>query len=330
MHSVNSLKISVTIPYYQGEQYIRECVQSILDNTFPVRRIYIVDNSPEPATFPFLAGLHKRQEQVEIIRTRPGIGFGRACNIGVYQGLAAGDDVCVILNQDAILDSRCLEFLTRPFALDQKIFAAIPVSMTYDLKDFNPKTLANYIVPVKGLLRDWLLNQLKPFYSLEFDQGNAACVAFRADNIPQVGLFDPFFRMYGEDLELFQRAQKGYGLKIVLAPESRIGHRHSNFSLTGREADRIEVKSRHGRQIAQIKNPGKAFPAALLEAFIRNLRPYLRALRAGNLYQVGRYAAKDLKILVSLPLIYRSRRPAYLQQRIEAFLKTDPERNPRI
>lgn len=325
MKLTDAYSLSVTIPYYQGEQYIKNCIRSILENAYPVNRIYVIDNSPSPSAFSDLLGPLMKNPALKFIRTKPGIGFGRACNIGVYQGITCGDDFCVILNQDAILDPHCLEQLISPFSLDPEIFAVVPVSMTYDLQAFNPKTLTNYIFPVDNLVGDWLTGQLKPYYPLHFEQANGACVAFRTTQVKKVGLFDPVFWLYGEDLELFQRAQLGFDLKIALAPQARIGHLHSNFSVAGKEADRIESLSRHGRQIAQIKNPKKPFSAALPEAIVRNLRPYLRALGGGKFHQLGQYLKMDWKLLKSLPRIYRNRSSAHLHRQIEKFLEADRE-----
>ncbi|MGH7866876.1 MAG: glycosyltransferase family 2 protein, partial [Candidatus Dormibacteraceae bacterium] len=57
----------------------------------------------------------------------------------------------------------------------------------------------------------------------EIDVGTAACLLVRRDSINQVGLFDPDFFMYGEDIDLCYRLKAG-GWKIYYLPSAQALH----------------------------------------------------------------------------------------------------------
>lgn len=74
------LKISVVIPFYKGEEFFDECIQSVLDQSYPVEEIIVINDSPSESTKDFLS---KYDALAKIIHLEKNHGISNARNIGV-------------------------------------------------------------------------------------------------------------------------------------------------------------------------------------------------------------------------------------------------------
>ena len=131
-------KVAVIIPYYKGEEFIRDCVSSVLGDA-PVR-IIIVDNDPSKET------LVIENNMVEVLKTQPGIGFGRAVNVGIELAISKGFEILVLLNQDTVIRKSSLKELIKHITYTN-LEVYVPVLMDYDMrllaKDFMNRTMEN-------------------------------------------------------------------------------------------------------------------------------------------------------------------------------------------
>jgi GT2 family glycosyltransferase len=200
-------KVAVIIPYYKGEEFIRDCVSSVLGDA-PVR-IIIVDNDPSKET------LVIENNMVEVLKTQPGIGFGRAVNVGIELAISKGFEILVLLNQDTVIRKSSLKELIKHIT-HTNLEVYVPVLMSYDLRsianDFLNRTLesnSTQILHEKSLI--------------EVQKASAACMSFHINTFSEVGNFDPIFYMYGEDDDWLIRLHK-LGGKIFISSMAAVGH----------------------------------------------------------------------------------------------------------
>ncbi len=90
------MEIAVLIVTYNGEEYISDCIESLLDS-FNQDEIYIVDNCSSDDTIEIVESSFP---SVSIITNSENTGFGTACNIG---SRSIDSDLVMFLNQDAKL-----------------------------------------------------------------------------------------------------------------------------------------------------------------------------------------------------------------------------------
>lgn len=92
------LEIAVLIVTYNGEEYISDCIGSLLGH-FSQDEIYIVDNCSSDDTIEILESSFP---SINIIKNPENSGFGTACNLGTQ---SIDCDLVMFLNQDAKLIS---------------------------------------------------------------------------------------------------------------------------------------------------------------------------------------------------------------------------------
>tara|TARA_B100000003_G_scaffold200386_1_gene207204 strand:- start:98 stop:1030 length:933 start_codon:yes stop_codon:yes gene_type:complete len=92
------LEIAVLIVTYNGEEYISDCIGSLLGH-FNQDEIYIVDNCSSDDTIEILESSFP---SINIIKNPENSGFGTACNLGTQ---SIDCDLVMFLNQDAKLIS---------------------------------------------------------------------------------------------------------------------------------------------------------------------------------------------------------------------------------
>ena len=308
--------VGLVIPYYLGQAFIEGCLQSIHASEYPVQAIYLADNSPEP---------YPRDHAQEVIRLAlpPGIGFGRACNAGLASALAAGHDYLMILNQDAVLAPDAVGHLVEAMEASPLAAAAVPLSYDLSLQHISTKTYQHYVTPIAGLAKDLENDALKLSYPVDYTQINGACVFFRAKAIASKPWFDPIFKQYGEDTELFQRLLYEDKVPLLVVPRARLGHQHSNFTAEGERADWIASQVRTGMLLCWLKDPRRSWPGALLKAFIVALHTQWLQVRAGHGHRLPTFWRKDAQLLWQLSEIRRRRKTSYLYQVIQDFIKKD-------
>jgi GT2 family glycosyltransferase len=302
---LQNIKVRVVIPFYRGHAYIERCVQSLADSSCPIEEIIIVDNSPERFVLPAVKG---RPERVKLttLTTKPKIGFGNACNIGIEHAISKGSDVVLLLNQDAHLETDCLKKLCKVLLDDDRAFATFPIALNYECNSVNDLTLKHYVAGNKEYLRDLVLGTVQESYKIGFQGTNGSCVALRPNTLQNVGYFDPVFWMYGEDRDLLYRASlQGYHLWMV--PGARIGHLHSNNSATGTQRRVIDSLCRRGLQIHELKNPRLSVPRSIYRVICFSIETSWHAFRRKRLRLLGLQLRYDLELLLMLPRVLSHR-----------------------
>ena len=101
------MKISILVPIYKTEQYIRRCAVSILSQDYNDLEIIFVDDcSPDNSVSilnEVLALYPNRKSQIKIIRNSTNLGLARTRNIALSH--SSGDYIYIIDSDDYILES---------------------------------------------------------------------------------------------------------------------------------------------------------------------------------------------------------------------------------
>ncbi len=100
-------KVSVIIPAYNAEKYLRECLDSVLNQTYKNVELIIVNDGSQDGTKDILEEYKSRYSNVQVIHTENG-GVSRARNIGLEH---ADSDYIMFLDSDDLLVSNAIEIL---------------------------------------------------------------------------------------------------------------------------------------------------------------------------------------------------------------------------
>lgn len=121
----NSVKISVIIPVYDVEAYLRECLDSVINQTLKDIEIILIDDGGKDNCPAIIDEYAARDSRIKAIH-KPNGGYGQTCNIGLEK--ATGEYVAIV-EPDDFIDSDMYEKL---YSIAKKFDSDIVKSCFYD------------------------------------------------------------------------------------------------------------------------------------------------------------------------------------------------------
>ena len=91
------IKLSIIVPIYNAEQYVRQCLDSIINQTFKDIEIICVNDGSTDESFSILKEYAQNDPRIKIIH-KQNFGYGHSVNIGIdnsvgeYIGIVESDD----------------------------------------------------------------------------------------------------------------------------------------------------------------------------------------------------------------------------------------------
>lgn len=214
-------KIAVIIPFFDGDKFLASCIKSIesqkkypLDNI----RIYLIDNSYSPSkkARDYLTSLH-----YIYVRTKSGLGFGRACNLGMSIAMKKKTDFFIVLNQDTILNDFMIFELLRAYRSDEKVKLISPYIYDYEINQPMEMVLKSFLFRNDYFHKDYNNKTLKEIYIIE--NIGAVCLLIPTVIFLDHPIFDPVFHMYNEDIDFYRR-MRFQKINLYLSTTSIIHH----------------------------------------------------------------------------------------------------------
>ncbi|MEF3280993.1 MAG: glycosyltransferase family 2 protein [Elusimicrobiota bacterium] len=221
-------KVSIIIVNYNGKDYLKGCIESVLKQEYDDFNVIIVDNASTDGSVEFIKA---HFPQVQIIQLDNNYGFTGGNNAGIKKAM---EDVNIkyvaLLNNDAIVDKNWLKELVVVAESEEKIGICQPKILSLE----NPKIIDAVGM---GIKRDGLvyhigwgeedIGQYKN--SFEIFGATAASVLYKIKMLKEIGLFDEDFFAYYEDVDISIRARI-YGWKAVYVPEAVAYHKGAGTS----------------------------------------------------------------------------------------------------
>jgi GT2 family glycosyltransferase len=251
--------VSITIVTYNSGRFIKRCLDSVLDQTYPFKEIIVIDNCSTDGTTDILEPF---EDRCRIIYNEDNIGFAAAQNQAI--GMSDSDWV-LTLNPDVLLLPDFITALVHAGNQDPRIGTVCGKLLTMSAGfDFPEKP----VVDSTGIYFTPTLRHLDRG-SLEYDNGHyrqyeyvfgatAAAALYRREMIEDISLdgefFDSDFFVYREDADVAWRSQL-LGWKCLYGPYAR-GY-HVRKALPGNRRalpPEINMHSVKNRFLLRIKN----------------------------------------------------------------------------
>jgi len=209
--------VSVLLINYNGKEFIKECLDSISEQSYPKEKIEIifVDNVSTDDSCRFVEEFYPA---ARILRNTVN-NYCKAVNLGINESKSP---YVALVNCDTRLDKNWLSELVNTFGKDTKIASAGSKILTFDGKIQNAGhyELANFYWGERGAgLEADKYNEVEEVSSL-----CGAAVLHRKSALLEAGLFDEDFIMYGEDVDISLRLRQS-GFKLVFVPTSIAYHK---------------------------------------------------------------------------------------------------------
>jgi glycosyltransferase involved in cell wall biosynthesis len=212
------MAISVVMSVYNGERWLREAIESVLDQTYRNFEFLIVDDGSTDGTPAVLAEYARRDERVRVF-SWPNRGVSRSMN--AVLPLARHDWIARVDADDLMHPER----LERQLAFIELYPDLAVLSCFADYIDERGKQVGSYTNPLtsRATVRQWL----ETGRVIHFIQSGAI---MRRDAVLAAGGYRPEF-FVTEDTDLWNRiAEQGYG--VLVQPEVLMQVRIHAHSLT--------------------------------------------------------------------------------------------------
>lgn len=209
------------IPGFNGEGFIGNAINSVLKSSIEAD-ILVVDNASSDSTISVAKNSGSRVQIIENIHNE---GFGRAVNYGFKYGQTKGYDLFLIMNQDAVLLENTLERMldfVSSFNLGPWFFVS-PFNLAADGKTEEHYFAENLKLRSGSSESSTIGNHV--YREVKFI--NAACWLINPEALKVLKGFDKRFFMYGEDLDICNRAFSS-GFKMLVLETAMCEH-HKEF-----------------------------------------------------------------------------------------------------
>lgn len=242
------MKLSVHLVAWNGEKYISHLFESLRKQTFKDYKLIILDNGSIDNTVSKIKTEIENKEfsvEVELMEGKENLGFAGGHNFiyhESYNTYHKTNEYILLLNQDMYLEENCLENMVKFMDENEDAGAVSPRLMRWDfgklqdtsctLQDsftnkidtLGLKVLRNRRVIEKYAGKDW--DDKKSKLELSHHTADEAMEVFgvsgalpmlRKSVIDKVGLFDDFYHLYKEDVDLAYRLRiAGYKAFVLL------------------------------------------------------------------------------------------------------------------
>ncbi|MFI3211690.1 MAG: glycosyltransferase family 2 protein [Peptostreptococcaceae bacterium] len=224
--------IDVVIPNYNGNRFLKECIDSLYTQNHNDFRIIVIDNNSKDSDYEYL----NNYSNLEFIKLDDNYGFDYAVNKGIE--LSNGEFV-VLLNNDTIATYNWLEELVKTIQRDKKIFSVCSKMIVNDNKNIIDDAGDKYN------LLGWTLkigdgeDISNHTITKEVFSSCAGAAIYRRSILDEIGYFDNHFFAYMEDVDISYRA-KIHGYKNIYCADAKIYHIGS--ATTGSKYNAFKVK----------------------------------------------------------------------------------------
>ena len=244
------MKISILIPNYNGAHFLRDCLDSIKEQSCKDFEIIVIDNASKDDSIPLLK---KEYPEVKVILCESNLGFAGANNRGYKE---AKGEYILFLNNDTRLDKDCFKLLIKKAETNKQevgvVFAKILLMDYPEVYDAVGSYLTSFGFLYHLGFREADRGQYDNLEYIFSPKGVCFLVARKV--IDEVGLFDDDYFAYFEESDFFWRVWLN-NYKIAFAFKALVYHKVGG-TCTRLSSPFIDYHSFKNRIASLIKNLG--------------------------------------------------------------------------
>ena len=272
---MEKIQISIIIPNFNGEQFLKECLNSIKKQNFSHYEVIIVDNGSNDGSVEYL---NENYDEFTLIQNQENLGFATAVNQGIK---ASNAEYVFLLNNDTELEVECVSKLLNCIDNDENIFGVS--SKMIQNQDRNLIDDAGDEYTILGYTKKVGNNRSKELYEnkREIFSACAGAALYRRNIFDIIGYFDENFFAYMDDVDISYRARI-YGFKCVYCPEAVVYHDVSATSGSKYNAFKIRLAARNNVYVPYKNMPWPQLILNLLFLILGFLIKYLVFLKKGH------------------------------------------------
>ena len=123
--------ITILVPIYKSNKTLESCLQSIVDQTYPIKNLMVIliNNGPEDGSHDIFSSIQERYPSLRMRWIDSSQGKAKALNKGLY--MAEGKYI-INIDSDGVLEKNAILRVVEKFEADQQIYAATGVVLIDD------------------------------------------------------------------------------------------------------------------------------------------------------------------------------------------------------
>ncbi len=212
------------------------CVRSVQANRVRDCEVVIVDNGSSDCSVQVLK--QRLGDTVRLITSSTNLGFAAGVNLGFEEALRQDAQSILLLNNDTIVDPFMIMHLAEVAAKRAEVGVVGPVIYYHDdpgrVWQIGGREYRWLPIPLRAGWRSLSKAAQTPF---RLDYVTGCGMWIRRSVLETVGLFDPHYFMYFEDVDFCRRVRSA-GFEIWCAPRARMWHRVSTSARRQKRASR--------------------------------------------------------------------------------------------
>ncbi len=215
--------VDIIIVNYKKHEDTLECIRSLRKVSYPVRKIYIVDNTEDGENV--LEKSLGNEPGVQYIKSGGNLGFAGGNNLGIKESLKNNPDYILLLNNDTVVKE---DFLRNLIEVAVKERADLATGKIYYY--FKPDIIwgaGGRIDWKRGMGCLYGINQRdnEDFNFVKEVSFISGCmILIKKDVFEKIGFLPEDYFMYHEDVD-FSLTAVNKGLKLIYVPTSIIWHK---------------------------------------------------------------------------------------------------------
>lgn len=217
--NLHELSVSVVVPNWNGEDFLQQCIDSLIVQTQNVS-IIVVENGSTDDSDKILA---KYGKKITVLKQNINLGFAGGVNVGIKYALENNADYVALFNNDAIADKNWLKNMVDVIQENNDVGI---VTCKFLHQGDNKLDSTGDFYTIYGLPFPRGRGQID---SGQFDKDNLVFGAsggaslYNCIMLTQIGLFDEDYFAYFEDVDISFRAQLA-GWKVYYEPTALAYH----------------------------------------------------------------------------------------------------------
>jgi len=193
---------------YNRISFLKKCLTSVLNQTYPLKKIIVIDNKSTDGTGNYLKLITKKIKKIEVIFNTDNLGMANALNKALKKIWKEEWNYVLITDDDNVADKNALLNLIKK--ADQK---TILNSLLIDYKNKNKLTFERVDLKNGKVYKD--INDFKP-KEIIFDSIPLNFTLISKNVFKKIGFFSEDYFIRGEEFDfIFKALINGFNLKLI-------------------------------------------------------------------------------------------------------------------
>lgn len=278
--------VSVIIPNYNGERFLKDCLEALKGQTFEDMEVIMVDNA---STDNSIAAAKELYPGIRVVALDENTGFAYAVNRGIE---AAAGEYVLLLNNDTIVFPNFVKNQYKMIKGKPDVFSCSALM----IQNKNRELADDAGDELAALGWGFAPDRDKPASGCkvphEVFSACAGAAIYRKAVFDEIGMFDESFFAYLEDMDVGYRARLA-GYRNLYNPYAKVYHLGSASSGSRHNAFKVELSARNSMWMFRknmpawqlIINAPFLFAGIVIKTayFAKKglIKPYLKGIGAG-------------------------------------------------